>query len=403
MLQRMLSLEEALEKLLRSVTPTVGEEQVLVSTAVGRFLALDVIAPNPLPLFDNSAMDGWAVRSADVQRASSDKPATLNCIANIPAGGVFDGAIGPAQCARIFTGSPLPAGTDAIVMQEDSRADLPRVEIFDPVKAWENVRFRGEDVKKGAVIASAGARINAQVAGLLSACGVAEVKVKRRVRIAILATGNELREPGASLKPGEIYESNRILISTLARHLGVEPILKEIVADNLASTVQAMRDSASDADAIVTCGGVSVGEYDFVKAAVSELGGSIDFWRIAIKPGKPFVHATILGKRLFGLPGNPVSALVTFWLLVRPALLRMAGAVDLSPSISFGKLAEEISNRGDRRHFMRVHLDGEANVRLSGPQASHRLGSLASANGLVDVPPETTWQRGELVKVILLP
>jgi molybdopterin molybdotransferase len=399
----MVSLEEAVEKLTGSVKPIVDDEQVSVGDAVGRFLAHDVLAPNPLPLFDNSAMDGWAVRSADLQSASSNKPAALSCVATIPAGGAFGGQIGPGQCARIFTGSPLPAGADAVVMQEDSRAELPRVEIFDPVKPWENVRFQGEDVKEGAPLANAGAGINAQVAGLLSACGVAKVRVRRRVRIAIVATGNELKEPGASLKPGEIYESNRVLISTMARHIGVETIFKEIVSDNLASTVRALRDTASDADAIVTCGGVSVGEYDFVKAAVSEVGGSIDFWRVAIKPGKPFVHATILGKPLFGLPGNPVSALVTFWLLVRPTLSRMAGAVDLSPSISFGKLAEELSNRGDRRHFMRVHLEGEGNVRLSGPQASHRLGSLASANGLVDVPPETTLKRGELVKVILLP
>jgi len=192
------------------------------------------------------------------------------------------------------------------------------------------------------------------------------------------------------------------LISSLARKIGVEPVENEIVPDDLAATVQAMRDAAS-ADAIITCGGVSVGEYDFVKAAVSELGGAIDFWRVAIKPGKPFAHATVFGKPLFGLPGNPVSALVTFWLLVRPALLRMAGAAELSPPVSLGILAEEISNRGDRRHFVRVNMSAGGNVRASGPQASHRLGSLAAANALLDVPPGTNWEVGRTVKLILLP
>jgi len=289
------------------------------------------------------------------------------------------------------------------VMQEDTRAELQRVLVFDAVKPWENVRFRGEDVKQGALLAASGGRINPQAAALLSACGVAEAAVKRRPRVAILATGNELKHPGETLRAGEIFESNRLLISSLARKIGVGPIEKEIVRDDLAATIRAIREAATDADAIVTCGGVSVGEYDFVKAAVSELGGAIDFWQVAIKPGKPFAHATVLGKPLFGLPGNPVSALVTFWLLVRPALLRMAGAADLSAPGSFGILAEEIANRGDRRHFVRVSVDADGNVRASGPQASHRLGSLAAANALLDVPPETSWEIGRRVKLILLP
>ncbi|HUS37742.1 MAG TPA: molybdopterin molybdotransferase MoeA, partial [Verrucomicrobiae bacterium] len=215
------------------------------------------------------------------------------------------------------------------------------------------------------------------------------------------ATGNELKEPGAKLTAGEIYESNRILIASLLSRLGMEAIVKPIVVDELVATADAIRD-ASECDAIVTCGGVSVGQYDFVKAAVSELGGAIDFWRVAIKPGKPFVHAKVLGTPLFGLPGNPVSALVTFWLLVRPALLRMTGANNIGARISFGELAEEIRNPGDRRHFVRVAIDGEGDVRVSGPQASHRLASLSAANGLIDVAAGETWPTGKTVKVILL-
>jgi molybdopterin molybdotransferase len=398
----MLSLEEALEKLLSSINPIVGEERVSLANAAGRFLAQDVAASHPLPVFDNSAMDGWAVRSADVAGAAKDRPVILECIANVPAGKEFVGRIEQGRCARIFTGAPLMAGADAVVMQEDTRAKLPHVEILDSVKPWENVRFRGEDVKQGAIIAHGGSRLNAQTSALLSACGIAEVIARRRVRVGILATGDELKGPGATLQPGEIFESNRTLLATLIRQLGAEPIDGPIVRDDLQTTIQAIQ-GATEADMIVTCGGVSVGEHDFVKEAITKLGGLIDFWRVAIKPGKPFMHARVFGKPLFGLPGNPVSALVTFWLLVRPAVLKMAGARDFSSPMSFGKLAEEISNRGDRRHFVRVMLDGDGNVRPSGAQASHRLASLAAANALLDVPAETTLETGRTVKLILLP
>jgi molybdopterin molybdotransferase len=397
----MLSLEDAIEKLLQAVRPVDATEKVSLVEAIGRVVSSDVPAPTALPAFDNSAMDGWAVRSADVQGASAKRPAPLECIANVPAGKSFSGAVCAGQCARIFTGSPLPAGADAVVMQEDTRAELPKVFILDAVKPWENIRFRGEDVKQGSVIARSGDRVTAQMAALLSACGIPEVTAKRRLKVAIVATGSELKEAGSKLSEGEIYESNRVLISTLVSRLGLEAIVKPIVADELGATVAAINEAAQ-ADAIITCGGVSVGEYDFVKAAVSELGGAIDFWRVAIKPGKPFVHAQVLGKPLFGLPGNPVSALVTFWLLVRPALLRMAGASNTAPLVAFGILDDEIRNPGDRRHFVRVTVDGEGKVHVSGPQASHRLASLAAANGLVDVPPGETLPAGKIVKVILL-
>jgi len=398
----MLSLEEALEKLLASVRSVEGSESCPVSSAVGRFVTQDILAKSALPPFDNSAMDGYAVRSADIRGAGLDKPVRLHCIASVPAGQCFSGTIAAGQCARIFTGSPLPAGADAVVMQEDTRVHAAEVDVLDAVKPWENIRFEGEDIKESASIAKAGARVTAQTAALLCACGVAEIPVRRFVRVAILATGGELKNPGDTLGSGEIYESNRILISALSRGIGVEPILHDIVQDDLAATVQAIR-HASAADTIITCGGVSVGEYDFVKAAIYELGGAVDFWRVAIKPGKPFAHARVFDKPLFGLPGNPVSALVTFWLLVRPALLKMAGAADFAPTISFGTLAEEISNPGDRRHFVRVTIDSTGNVRASGPQASHRLGSLAAANGLLDVPACAVFEPGKIVKVLLLP
>jgi molybdopterin molybdotransferase len=190
-----------------------------------------------------------------------------------------------------------------------------------------------------------------------------------------------------------------LMIASVVQQAGAIAEVKPVVIDDLHCTVTALREAAA-ADVIITCGGVSVGEFDFVKAAIQELGGAVDFWRVAIKPGKPFLHATLLGKPLFGLPGNPVSSLVTFWLLVRPALLCMSGARDVAPSVSFGELAEEIFNPGDRRHFVRVTMDAEGLVRVSGPQASHRLGSLAAANGLVYVPPGERWEVGRRVRVL---
>lgn len=391
----MLSLEQALEHLLASVQPVAATESLPLAQILGRYIAESIAAPNPLPLFDNSAMDGYALRSADASKAG----AVLTQVARIRAGEFFEGQINPGQCARIFTGSPLPAGADAVIMQEDTRVEGNQVTVVDPVKPWENTRFRGEDVKEGAIVATRGQKITAGLIGLLGACGVADVKVHRQIRVAILATGNELRGPDSTLKPGEIFESNRLMIASVAREAGLIPELSEVVPDDLAGTIAALR-KAAGADAIITCGGVSVGEFDFVKAAVEQLGGSVDFWRVAIKPGKPFIHATVLGKPLFGLPGNPVSALVTFMLLARPALLRLSGAAEIQPDRCLGELREAISNPGDRRHFVRVNMDSSGLVRVSGAQASHRLASLAAANGLLDMPAGAAWEAGRRVEIL---
>lgn len=388
----MLQLEEAIEKLLAAVQPLPAETLPLRELP-GRFLAEAVTARDALPRFDNSAMDGWAVRSADTG------PRQIN--GRTPAGSHFEGVLQPGQCVRVFTGSPLPQGADAVVMQEDAREEKGSVIILDPPKPWENVRFRGEDVKENSVLAQPGERVTPSLAALLSATGVSEAKAHRRAVVAIIATGSELREPGAKLDQGQIYESNRVMVTALVENLGLRANMFPIVSDNLDATVSALR-GASASDAIITCGGVSVGEYDFVKEAIRAAGGSLDFWRVAIKPGKPFLFATVLGKPLFGLPGNPVSALATFHLLVRPALLRLAGANDTLALTSQGQLAEPISNPGDRRHFVRVRIDGKGDIHLTGPQASHRLKSLAAANALLDMPPETHWPAGQRARVILL-
>ena len=290
---------------------------------------------------------------------------------------------------RLFTGSPLPPGANAVVMQEDTRVDANapgEVLILAPVQPGENVRLRGEDIKHGSALAEAGEVLSAGRIGLLAATGLARVPVGRQPVVGLLATGSELTEPGRPLEPGRIYESNRTPLAMLLGRAGGVPKTFPLVADVLAGTSLALADAFNQCDAVVTTGGVSVGEMDFLKRAFEQIGGSLEFWKVAIKPGRPFVFGRLHRKLLFGLPGNPVSALVTFLLLVRPALLRWQGAADVSLPAHPGVLAEPLPNRGERRHFVRVKVDSAGNIRSTGIQASHVLSSLAAANGLVDVP-----------------
>ena len=398
----MLTYEEALARLIAAM-PAAKSEQVPVVDAAGRVLAETVTAPLDLPPFDNSAMDGYAVRAADVANASPERPVPLRVLGQIGAGEVFPGHVGAQTCVRLFTGTPLPAGADAVVMQEDTRehAGQPdRVEILDRARPWENVRLRGEDVKAGAAIVSPGVRLSPGHLNLLAAVGQASVRVARRARVALLATGSELRPPGRSLAPGQIHESNRAMLAPLLAECGAEPRAFPLVPDSLTRTRAALQRAFAECDAVITTGGASVGKLDFVKAAFAELGGGQEFWKVAIKPGKPFIFGTLGGKFLFGLPGNPVSAFVTFLLLVRPALLRWQGAVETGLPAHPATLAEPLVNRGDRRHFIRVRVDGEGRVHSAGTQASHMLHSLAAANGLVEVPPETTLAAGAAVRVL---
>ena len=250
-------------------------------------------------------------------------------------------------------------------------------------------RLRGEDIKRGTRLAEAGDRLGAGRLGLFAAVGASEINVARRPRVALLATGSELVDHGQRLSPGKIYESNRVMLAASMVRAGAIPEPFPLVRDNLEATCAALGKALAECDAVVTSGGMSVGEYDFVKRAFEKVGGELAFWKIAVKPGKPFAFGRAGKKYLFGLPGNPVSALVTFLLLVRPALAAMQGATELSLPRSTGVLAEPLVNHGERRHFMRVVVDEAGQVRSAGGQASHMLSSLAKANGLVDVPPQT--------------
>jgi molybdopterin molybdotransferase len=398
----MLEFEEALARVLAAV-PAPASESVSLNDAAGRVLTQPIRSPIDLPVFDNSSMDGYAVRAPDVAPAKSASPVRLRVTGKVAAGQVFPGEVTLGTCVRLFTGSPLPPGANAVVMQEDTRVDanVPgEVLILTPVQPGENVRVRGEDVKHGALLAEAGEVLSVGRISLLAAAGEARVQVGRRPVVGLLATGSELTEPGQPLGPGLIYESIRPALAALIGRADGVPKAFPLVADALAGTRLALADAFNQCDAVVTSGGVSVGEMDFLKRAFEEIGGQLDFWKLAIKPGRPFVLGRLRAKLLFGLPGNPVSALVTFLLLVRPALLRWQGATDVSLPAHPGVLAEPLTNQGERRHLMRVKVDPAGKVYSAGLQASHVLSSLAAANGLVDVPPATTLAAGSAVTVL---
>jgi molybdopterin molybdotransferase len=395
----MLSLEEARARILAAIQPLPVEEIPLVEAA-NRILASEITAPGDLPRFDNSAVDGYAVRGSDLDLASEEKPASLEVVAEIPAGAQFSGTIRGAMCARIFTGSPLPTGADTVVMQEDVRRVGAAVWFTEPAKPWQNVRFCGEDVKAGSRVVEAGERLNMGTIALLGALGISKLRVHRRPLVALLATGSELREPGESLAAGQIYESNRAALAMAIRQAGGEPRLFPLVPDQLEATQAALRAAFAQCDLVITSGGVSVGELDFVKDAFQALGGEMEFWRVAIRPGKPFVFGRLGTKQLFGLPGNPVSALVTALLLACPAVLRAQGARHVEPLSHMAIAGEEFKNTTDRRHFMRVRVDQAGYAHLSGLQASHALLSLAASHGLVDVAAGSIVRRGEQVQVI---
>ena len=400
----MLELEAAVQKILAAI-PSPQPERISLADSHGRILRERVTAQVDLPTFDNSAMDGYAVRAADVTSARPESPVRLQLRGRVAAGEIFTGELGAGECVRLFTGSPLPRGADAVVMQEDTRiegANAGEVLFGDGVRPLENVRLRGTEVKQGSSLAEPGEVLTAGKLGLLAAAGVAEINVGRRPRIGLLTTGSELRAAGTTLAPGQIYESNRVALAPLIERAGGLPKLFPLVPDTLADTRRALENAFADCDAVVTCGGVSVGEMDFVKAAFSELGGELDFWKIAVRPGKPFVFGRCREKFLFGLPGNPVSAFVTFLLLVRPALLHWQGVSPAGAGLpsSPGVLAEALANTGDRRHFMRVRGEAGGKIFSAGLQAAHALRSLAAAEGLVDVPPHTTLAAGTTVPVL---
>jgi molybdopterin molybdotransferase len=396
------SLDDALAELLSHAQVLAGLEQVATFDADGRVLAQDVVSALQVPPQDNSSMDGYAVRVADIAQPG----ARVQVTQRIPAGGVGTEVL-PGTVARIFTGAPIPPGADAVVMQEDcvpvaDSADL-RVDVVPARGQW--IRRAGEDVTLGATVLAAGQRLHPAALGLAASIGMATLPVRPRPRVALFSTGDELVMPGerapADMPPGAIYNSNRFFLRSLLQRLGCVVSDLGIVPDQRAATIDALRTAALHHDLILTSGGVSVGEEDHVKPAVVELG-RLDLWQIAIKPGKPFAYGRIDAAHFMGLPGNPVSSFVTFLLLVRPFLLALQGAQDLAvPTLEMR--ADFAWPRADRRReFLRVRRNARGGLDLFPNQSSGVLTSVVWGDGLVDNPPGCTIAAGDRVRFLAL-
>jgi molybdopterin molybdotransferase len=394
-----LSVEQALEKILGRVTP-LETERVDLLDALGRVLAESVVSGREIPPWPNSSMDGYAVRAEDA-RASG---VSLRVVAQVAAGTLASATIGPGEAARIFTGAPLPSGTDAVIPQEDVHAQEGTVVLGRAVRRGEFVRPLGEDVRAGASVLAPGHVIGAAEVGLLATLGYTGVRVHRRPRVAILSTGDELADLGTEPGPGQIANTNSYSLMAQVLEAGCRPINLGVARDDVESTRTRLRWGLT-ADLLISSAGVSVGEFDFVKEALTALGAELHLWRVSMRPGKPLTFGSLEGRPVFGLPGNPVSAMVTFELFVRPALRKLAGHTELTRPIVQAQALAPMPNPGSRRGYLRVTLapiDGGYGARLTGDQGSGILTSMVRAHALAVVPPETTVQTGEPVDVIVL-
>ncbi len=394
-----LNKQDALNLLLGNVHPVIGSETVPTDQGLGRVLAAPVIGTVDVPAWDNSAMDGYAIRCADVALG----PARLRVAQRIPAGSMGQ-PLEPGTAARIFTGAPIPTGADAVEIQERCERDGDWVEIPARVAPGLNIRRAGEDIGSGAEAIARGTRLRAQHLGLAASVGAAALQVYRRVRVAMFVTGDELATPGVPLGPGQIYNSNRFTLNGLLQGLGCEVVDLGTVPDTLIGTMDALARGAEVADLILASGGVSVGEEDHVKPAVERLG-ALDLWSVAIRPGKPLAFGQVAGTPFLGSPGNPVSLFVTFLLFARPLLLRMQGvAGDLEPLSLKVRAGFDWPHPDRRREFLRGRLelgpDREWEVRVHPSRSAGALSSAAWADGLVEIPEGRTIARGDPVDYI---
>ncbi|CAN5204590.1 molybdopterin molybdotransferase MoeA [soil metagenome] len=396
----MLTVRQALEQLLAGAAPLARAERVDTWDAAGRVATASITSPLDVPPVRNSQMDGYAVRSAELQSASAAAPLRLPVSQRIPASSVPQ-PLEAGTAARIFTGAMLPAGADAVVMQEQVTAVEGAALFRSGACAGEWVREAGEDIAAGAQIIDAGTRLSPQACGLIASVGIAQVDVAARPRVAIFFTGDELRMPGEALPAGAIYNSNRFILRGLLSRLGCEVGDFGLVRDDREATIEALRKASAAHDLVVTCGGVSVGEEDHVKAAAESIG-SIDLWQIAVKPGKPLAFGRLgTGNVPFiGLPGNPVSAFVAFLIFVRPFILRLQGATALEPLRLRMVAGFDWSKPDKRQEYLRARIGSDGQLELYPSQASHVLTSTVWADGLVENPPGAAIERGDVVDFI---
>jgi molybdopterin molybdotransferase len=398
----MLTESEALEHLLSRVQTGPAEATRLLD-ALGRYSTADLTATLPLPGFDNSMMDGYAIQA----EVSCDPARLVSVHAEQPAGINLHLTCPPGKAVRIFTGAPMPAGADAVIMQEDVELVGGAIRCREPVQPGENVRRAGADLCRGQVMLRRGGKISAGIIGLLASQGLERIEVHAAPRVAVLSTGDELRQPGQPLEDGCIYNSNGPMLQALLAGLGIHQVSTVHCTDSLEATVAVLADLLASQDILLLSGGVSVGDHDHIKPALARLGIQPEIWRIKVKPGKPFLFAqsrrddsSSMATGIFGLPGNPVSAFITFHLFVRPALLRWMGAVDVSPFTVMARASARLQNDSDRPHYLRGSLvDGM--FQTTGLQQSHALYALSQASALLRLDPGQTLDAGDPVRVLL--
>ncbi|MDO8475416.1 MAG: molybdopterin molybdotransferase MoeA [Candidatus Rokubacteria bacterium] len=405
----MIPVEEALERILARVG-VLGDELVPLARALRRVLAESVVSGFDVPPWPNSSMDGYALRSADTRRASTTAAVRLTIAGRVAAGHVALRALGAGEAFRIFTGGPVPEGADSVIPQEDVSKDGGAIVVSRPVKTGDFIRPQGEDMRAGDGVLERGRLLGPAEIGLLAALGRSQVRVLRRPRVGVLSTGDEIVDLGGHPGPGQILNSNTYSLMAQIDEAGGDPVSLGVAPDRLDEIETRLR-WGLDCDLVISSAGVSVGEHDLVKAALERLGAEQHLWLVDMRPGKPIAFATIpsAGKRalpVFALPGNPVSAMVTFELFVRPALLRLGGHARLQRPVVRARAEAPIANPERRRGYLRVTLsvgeDSGYRARLTGDQSSGILRSMVAADGLAVVPGDTTVEAGATVPVILL-
>ncbi len=409
----MLSVDEATEIVLAQ-TVVMGTERVAITDTLGKVLAEDIISKREHPPWNNSAMDGYAVRWHDIQSANADAPAILPIVDEVAAGGMPKQALAEGEAVSIMTGAPVPENADTVVRVEDTTHEGEHVAIIKAPKKGANIRLHGEDIQTGQTVISAGQQVRPAELGMLATAGHVWTQIYQQPRVSILATGNELAEPGDDLGPEKIINSNAFSVSGLVHESGAKPLMLHTAGDNREELTAKILE-ASAADIAIVVGGVSVGKYDYVKEVLKELGCEMHFWRVKMRPGHPVAFGTLKGRQghrptlLFGLPGNPVSCMVAFYQFVYPTLRKMQGLQNLQLSQVEAELLEDIRQRPGRRHFARAlttydYDAGSYKTRLSGPLGSGILTSMVQANSLLVLSEERSdFKAGERVSVQILP
>ncbi len=399
----MISVKEALKAILANITIS-GIEKVNIMDSLGRVLAENIVAKRDHPPWDNSAMDGYAVIFNDIRSASKKAPAAIKVIGEVPAGHIPSVKIGRGEAVKIMTGAPIPQGADTVVRVEDTESSGSMVSIFKECESGENIRRRGEDVKNGDLVIEKGKKIRPAEIGMMASVGRAFIYVYQRPRVAVMSTGDEIADLDEEVSPEKIINSNSYALRSLAMDAGCIPTLLGIARDNKEDLTRRLTDGLTS-DVIIISGGVSMGDYDFVKDVLAEMGMEMKFWKVSMKPGQPLAFGTIEGKPVFGLPGNPVSAMVSFYQFVMPAIKKMGGEKAIYLKTIEAVSDEDLEGKAGRTHFIRAIIDqknGVYHARSTGDQGSGILTSMVRANGLIVIPEDSgPAKAGDKVKVQL--